>query len=264
MANPNVDENGYIYGKFQTGPRTWTIMSRTAPQFVYLLIGDEKAALIDTFYGYGDLREMVETITDKPVMVINTHGHFDHTGGNSFWPEAYMSGYAVGEAKNAFGEELKRIMDSHAYPDYECKVLQDGDLIELGNHTLEIIKIGAHSPGSIAILDRTERMLYGGDELEAGQVLISEKAIPAHLESMLKLKRFDADFDFINSAHNGTHLTKDYIDDFIELDRRFIAGTAEKLDSAAGFGWSDSAAGFGGGGDRYNYKRAHFIVFKAF
>ena len=41
MANPNVNEQGYIYGKFQTGPRTWTIMSRTAPQFVYLLIGDE-------------------------------------------------------------------------------------------------------------------------------------------------------------------------------------------------------------------------------
>ena len=79
-----------------------------------------------------------------------------------------------------------------------------------------------------------------------------------------KLKSFDSDFDFINSAHNGTHLAKDYIDDFIELDQRFIAGTAEKLESAAGFGWSDSAAGFGGGGDRYNYNRAHIIVFKAF
>ena len=136
MANPNVNEQGYIYGKFQTGPKTWTIMSRSSPQFVYLLIGDEKAVLIDTLYGFGDLRQIVESITDKPVMVINTHGHFDHTGGNSFWPEAYMSEYAATEAKHAFGEELQKMADSHAYPDYEMKILKDGDIIELGDHTL--------------------------------------------------------------------------------------------------------------------------------
>ena len=260
MSNPNVDERGYIYGKFQTGPRTWTIMSRDAAQFVYLLIGDEKAALIDSFYGRGDLRQLVETITDKPVMVINTHGHFDHTGGNSFWPEAYMSEFATTEAKRAFGPELEALMKSHAYPDYECKVLKDGDVIELGHHTLQIIKIGAHSQGSIAILDKTERLLYGGDEIEAGQVLIRRDNIPTHLETMKKLKSFAPEFDFINSAHNGTHLTKDYIDDFIELDKKIIEGSIEKLDSTAGFGWADRADGFGGGGARYNYGRAHFVV----
>ena len=260
MADPNVNKEGYIYGKFQTGEKTWSIMSRSSPQFVYLLLGDEKAALIDTLYGLGDLRQLVETITDKPVMVINTHGHFDHTGGNSFWPEAYMSEYAATEAKHAFGEELQKIMDSHAYPDYECRVVNDGDIIELGNHTLEIIKIGAHSPGSIAILDKTERILYAGDELEAGQVLLRASSVPAHLESMLKLKAREDEFDFINSAHNGTHLTKDYLYDFIELDRRYIAGTAKKLDSAAGFGWSDSAEGFGGGGERYSYGRVCFVL----
>ena len=260
MSNPNVNEEGYIYGKFQTGPKTWSIMSKSAPQFVYLLIGDEKAALIDTLYGFGDLRQLVETITDKSVMVINTHGHFDHTGGNSFWPEAYMSEYATTEAKRAFSDELQKMAESHAYPDYEMKVVKDGDIIELGNHTLEIIKIGAHSPGSIAILDKTERILYAGDELEAGQVLLGRASVAAHLASMEKLKTREAEFDYINSAHNGTHLTKDYLYDFIELDKQFIAGTAKKLDSAAGFGWADRAVGFGGGGDRYNYGRAHIVV----
>ena len=262
MTDPNVNEQGYIYGKFQTGPRTWSIMSKSAPQFVYLLIGDEKAALIDTLYGYGDLRKIVESITDKPVMVFNTHGHFDHTGGNSFWPEAYMSEYAAKEAKRAFSEDLQKIAESHAYPDYEIHTVNDGDIIELGGHTLEIIKIGAHSPGSIAILDKTERILYAGDELEAGQVLLGRTSVPEHLESMEKLKSREAEFDFINSAHNGTHLTKDYIDDFIELDRQYIAGTAKKLDSAAGFGWADSAEGFGGGGERYNYNRAYFVIIR--
>ena len=81
----------------------------------------------------------------------------------------------------------------------------------------------------------------------------------------LALKSFEDQFDFINSAHNGTHLTKDYIDDFIELDKRFIAGTAEKLDSTAGFGWADGPGGFNNAPqERYNYGRAHFIVFKSF
>lgn len=257
MKNPNVDENGYIYGKFQTGAKTWTIMN--GKQFTYVLVGDEKAVLIDTFYGYGDFRAFVETITDKPLMVINTHGHFDHTGGNSFWPKCWMSEFATHECKNAFGPELKAIMDSHAYPDYECGILSDGDVIELGNHTLEIIKIGAHSDGSIAILDKTERILYTGDELEAGQVLCGN--FEKHLASMLKLKEREDEFDYINSAHNGTHLVKSYIDDFIELDRGMIAGTAEKMESAAGFGWSDGAEGFGGGGDRYRYGKAETIDF---
>jgi hypothetical protein len=65
----------------------------------------------------------------------------------------------------ADGEELQKIADSHAYPDYNINILRDGDVIELGNHTLEIISIGAHSPGSIAILDKTERILYSGDEI---------------------------------------------------------------------------------------------------
>ena len=82
MANPNVNEHGYIYGKWQNFPDTWVICYH-GTLYCYLLIGSEKAMLIDTAYGDGDLRAFVETITDKPVMVCNTHGHFDHTGGNA-------------------------------------------------------------------------------------------------------------------------------------------------------------------------------------
>jgi glyoxylase-like metal-dependent hydrolase (beta-lactamase superfamily II) len=49
---------------------------------VSLVIGPEKAALIDTGCGIGNLRQAVEEVTDKPVIVINTHTHLDHLGGN--------------------------------------------------------------------------------------------------------------------------------------------------------------------------------------
>lgn len=47
-----------------------------------LIIGKKKALLIDTGYGYGDLKAVVESLTDLPVQVVNTHCHLDHAGGN--------------------------------------------------------------------------------------------------------------------------------------------------------------------------------------
>ena len=49
----------------------------------------------------------------KPEKILLTHGHFDHTGGNSFWPEAYMSEYATTEAKKAFGAEMEVELVNH-------------------------------------------------------------------------------------------------------------------------------------------------------
>ena len=49
--------------------------------YTTLIIGNEKALLIDTGYGYGNLREAVARLTDLPLIVANTHGHFDHVGG---------------------------------------------------------------------------------------------------------------------------------------------------------------------------------------
>ena len=57
----------------------------------YLLIGEEKACLIDTMMGYNDLYKAVRSITDKPLIVINTHGHPDHIYGNVYFDKAYMN-----------------------------------------------------------------------------------------------------------------------------------------------------------------------------
>ena len=56
----------------------------------YLVVGEEKACLLDTCGGIGNIKEYVETITDKPIMVVLTHGHLDHIGGASLFEEVYM------------------------------------------------------------------------------------------------------------------------------------------------------------------------------
>ena len=54
------------------------------------MIGHQKAALIDTGCGIGDLRKAVEDVTEKPVVVINTHTHPDHLGSNRQFDEIAM------------------------------------------------------------------------------------------------------------------------------------------------------------------------------
>ena len=53
----------------------------------YLVIGEEKACLLDTCNGFGNIKEYVEQLTDKPVFVLLTHGHHDHMGGANLFDE---------------------------------------------------------------------------------------------------------------------------------------------------------------------------------
>lgn len=55
----------------------------------FLIVGKERALLFDTGYGVADLKQAVEEITKLPLVVVNSHGHFDHTVGNSSFPGPY-------------------------------------------------------------------------------------------------------------------------------------------------------------------------------
>lgn len=244
--NANIDERGLLFGKWCSMPGVWTLTNRWQ-NFMHLLVGEEKALLIDTGYGEGDFRQIVESITDKPVMVVNTHGHFDHTGGNGWWEEAWMSEGAVPGARVPFCEEQQRWYDAKPHKDYRIHILKDGDIIDLGGKIVEVLSIPAHQEGSIALLDKTDRLLFTGDELEAGQVLLFvrdrnlplEQVVSAHKQNMEKLAARRAEYDFICPAHNGTLLQPDlYLNDFIALDQEILDGTADIQPDTAGFGFA--------------------------
>lgn len=199
----------------------------------YLLLGDNEGIMIDTGMSRRDLGAFVKTLTNLPVTkVINTHGHFDHTGGNGFFKEAYMHPKATKVAKVVFG-------DPGDYPlDYEIKTVTEGDVIDIGNRKLEIFEIPAHSPGSIAILDTKYRILFSGDELESGQVLIMgtmgdmeagerDGTLLDHQNNMKKLQKMEDRFDIICPAHNGTPIAKDYIEAYIEAADLVFSGKDE-------------------------------------
>lgn len=191
---------------------------------MYLLVGADKALLIDTAYGYGDIPGMIRKITDRPVEVVNTHNHGDHTGGNPFFPEVHLFRPPFMMMPLPGGRPASEL----PYPRYRKIAINDGHVFDLGGgREVEVITIPAHNESSIALLDRQKRLLFTGDELEAGQVLMFEDAktqIRAHLANMQKLWGRRADFDGLCPAHNGAPVNPDLIMDFIRLDESILAG----------------------------------------
>src|SRR5437016_5734678 len=61
------------------------LISEPAHVNSFLIEGDTAAALIDTGLGIGNIRQAIEALTRHDVFALNTHYHFDHTGGNHWF-----------------------------------------------------------------------------------------------------------------------------------------------------------------------------------
>lgn len=192
----------------------------------FLLLGEEKALLIDTAYGRGDFPNIVEELREgRELIVVNTHGHFDHTGGNFWYPEVYMHPNAKDYAKLAFTPLDEAWMRNMPYPDYKILDVEDGHVFHLGGRDVEAIYTCAHSDSSLSFIDHGRRLLFCGDEFDAGQAnMFSEASVTDFHRNMLLLKSRESEYDFVMPNHNGCPICKTYIDDFITASEHVIAG----------------------------------------
>lgn len=163
-----------LYGIYQES------MNNSGDVWSYLIIGPEKAMLIDTGYGIGNLRGLCEQLTDNmPLIVVNTHAHRDHVLGNFQFDRVYMHEYSVPQLRgmmypqvrdhllNEKGEGKWLIFDKEdlvPYREYEMIGCPDGYIFDLGNgYEIELIHVPGHLPGEIFLLDKTARILFSGD-----------------------------------------------------------------------------------------------------
>ena len=72
----------------QIFPGVWCIDDHGS-DIMYLVIGSDSALLIDTGLGLVHLRDYVKSITNLPLIVVNTHGHPDHAGANYQFEKVY-------------------------------------------------------------------------------------------------------------------------------------------------------------------------------
>lgn len=236
-GQPTPEEIFGTFVNWKYDEHTWFITGLGGSLYMYLIEGDEKALLIDTAYGLGDVKAYCEKLTDKPVIAANTHGHLDHAGGNGFFTEVYMHEKAYIDFQTFEGGPCDITKLPH--PDYKKLYLKEGDKIDLGNRVIEIIDIASHSNSSLAYLDASHRLLYCGDELESAQVLMYQLVekeeqpydfrarIRKHKANMKKLWSRRDEFDFCCPGHNGAPLSREYIQEFIGLSDAILKGEAE-------------------------------------
>ncbi len=88
----------------------------------YLIVGTKQALLFDTGMGIGNIRKVVSQLTSRPVVVLNSHTHDDHVGGN--WQFPFIFGMDTDFTRtNALAPNLKLVLGAHNIPEADPSVL---------------------------------------------------------------------------------------------------------------------------------------------
>lgn len=190
---------------------------------MFLLVGSQRALVIDSGSGFCNLSEIVESLTDKPYQLVLTHGHVDHAGGMDVFPTAWlhpadwdMARAITRESRWGYGKGLKGMLgdpDVWAYGEEnvrswtslpELLPLEDGQVFDLGGRKVEVIATPGHTPGSVSFLDDRSRILFSGDAANMNLLLGFRGApISTALRGLLKVKARQSEFDRNYNGHVG-------------------------------------------------------------
>lgn len=159
---------------------------------VFLVTGGERALLVDTGAGDTDIMASLRGVSDLPVTIVITHGHMDHLGGAGLFDNLY-----------AHPEDMLSIKKEN--PELTCDffTVKEGYKFDLGGRILEVIELPGHTPGSIALLDRSGRMIFTGDTISDRPVFFVEgdSDIDKYINSLDKLLSMRDEIDMIFCCH---------------------------------------------------------------
>ncbi len=170
---------------------------------VYLVDGE---LLIDAGSGsfFSEMREEIENSgidIDKIKTIVNTHSHFDHTGGDKKmrdWLDAQIGIHVkdeksletgIGTLAERFGETARVVTAD--------KALKHGDVINTTHFDFKVIHTPGHTPGSICLYDKSKRLLISGDTLFSdthGRTDIPGADHKQLMESLRKLQKLEATY----------------------------------------------------------------------
>lgn len=205
----------------------------------YLVVGDDRACLLDTCCGYGNIKEYVKTLTSKPVFVILTHGHYDHMGGAALFNEVYMNlddmlvfndfsnmDHRCKEAKKYLNTSNLEEKDIIPIRTEEIKDINDGDAFDLGGVTIKMILAKGHTPGIMCPLIQEEKTIIFGDACGVGVLLLEEysSTVSEYKETLLKLKKYEDEYDLIYRNHGTFFSNKDLLENVIECCDLILQG----------------------------------------
>ncbi len=210
---------------------------------LYLVEGDQRACVIDTGHGLGNLRAYVETLTDKPTFVVLTHGHVDHANGAALWDEVYMNHADLGVYAEHSSLEKRRRQFAEWPQTRDIPVeeynpirtapflpLEDQQTFDLGGVTLEAVAAPGHTPGMMMILIREERMMLFGDGcgLQVLMCFPTSSPISHYLAVLEHIKLYEPQYDLILRNHGACESPKELLDNCIACCRDILDGCDAK------------------------------------
>ena len=189
----------------------------------YLILGREKALLFDTGNGIGKISEIVNQLTILPVVVLNSHTHFDHIGGNAEFRDILaldtdytrnnVGGYSNELVRAEVSEEaicgsLPAEINPATYytPSFTVKTfIKDGYKIDLGGRILEVLSTPGHTPDAISLLDLDLGLLWVGDIYYEGPIwlFVPETDLDVFYNSVKRLCNIVPHLSTLYPAHNS-------------------------------------------------------------
>jgi len=187
----------------------------------YLIVGEKRALLFDTGMGISDIKKVTAELTKLPIVVLNSHTHNDHVGGN--WQFETIYGMdtdftrtnAKGSRDDAQAEitpdqicgTLPKGFDAKAYstrPWKIAKYIHDGERLDLGGRTIDVIATPGHTPDVISLIDRANGLLFTGDTYYPAPIWLyrPETDFKAYAASISRLNALAPDIKLVLGEHN--------------------------------------------------------------
>lgn len=177
---------------------------------IYLIRGSRRDAVIDTGLGFASLRAFLKPLSPDPILIAS-HAHYDHLGGNDEFPErlghpAEAGVFAAPTAANTYGEQYLNAADFRPPPWHGFAVDQwqppaapltrligEGDTIDLGDRRLRVLHTPGHSWGSFCLWDEPRRAIFSIDTVYDGELFdfLPCSHVPTYVQSMRRLAEMD-------------------------------------------------------------------------
>ena len=209
----------------------------------FLITGTERALLIDTGTGVGDLGRLVAELTDLPVTVVVSHAHWDHVGGNRHFADvrapvgahaALRYGWSDERMARVFApDQLTGPLPGGTDPDHlgippmpHVGTVAEGEAFDLGDRALIVMAAPGHAPDLVVLLDRDNGILFGTDAAYADALYAQsdESDLNTYQQTLDRLAALAPDLRVVYGSHGPAAFAPSLLPEMAKALRSVRAG----------------------------------------